>query len=445
MASFRFLGSAAVLVIATVVPAAVQAQSYSSATGSLPTAPSGFARPPIAPLPSLQLEVPRGETVGERPHPDYEPLGIRAGTFIVYPDLELQQYYNTNILGTANDPKSDFITAINPALDIKSDWPNHALNFHADGTFNEYANYPIEDYTDYTFSTNGRVDIQHDARILGGIGYSVRHEPVYSPNNLGSTIPNPYSDLAANLIGEKEFGPLKFHLEDDYDRFQFSDVASAAGAPIAMHLENYQQEQITLRTGYEPVPLRQIYLLTSYNIRIHDFSTDLSGFNRNSTGGTVALGANYDLTGVLFIDAYAGYIVQDYQDPRLANIGAPTFSAKLTWNVTRLTTVTGSAVRGITESDQPFVSGYLVSQEQLRVDHELLRNLDLNGSVSLEQDNYDGISRADNYYSAAVGAKYWMNRHFSFTAGYTYQVRQSTEPGGGFVANIVYVGISSHF
>lgn len=411
----------------------------------------GLSGTPVPPR-ILTEEVPRGQTVADRPRPDYDPIGWRVGSFILYPDLDIIGTFNSNILGQASKPLSDYIVALQPAADLKSDWNNNALNFHADGTFNKYTEHSDQDYNDYTFSSDGRLDIDRSAILFGGVGYSVRHQPVYSPNNLGSVVPGlqtavpeQYSDLSARAGGQKTFNRLSFRLDATYDQYSFSDVASSSGANVPFHLENYNEEQFILRSAYELFPLSEVYILTKYDIRNHDFSSDLFGFNRNSTGFTTAAGAKYDLTGIIFVDAYAGYFQQNYKDSRLPSLNGPTFAAKLTWNVTRLTTVTGSLTRGVAESDLPGVSGYVATVGEAHVDHELLRNLILRASAGWEEDVFQGINRTDDYYAAGVGAKYLINRNFSLSLDYSFQVRNSTQNVNNFSASIVALRLSSHF
>jgi hypothetical protein len=435
-------------------PAGSSSSTGTGATGAdqQTTAPNDLTtnlpQPPVPP--TLPDEVPRGETVAERPHPDYDPLGERIGSFILYPNLTLGEAFNSNILGTKTSPLSDFISSIQPSVDLKSDWNNNALNFHADDSLQKYAEHPDQDYNDYTLSSDGRIDVQRDTQLFGGIGYSVRHEPVYSPNNPGvisplltTIIPEQYSDLAANAAVQKTFNRLSIRLDANYDKFDFANVTSATGVPVEMHLENYNQELLTFKTSYEIAPLRTVYVLGTYDWRNYEFPVDLTGVNRTSQGYTAAAGFSYDLTGITFLDLYAGYLRQNYIAP-LVDAAGPTGGAKLTWNVTRLTTVTATAARGVAETILPGASSYLATTAQLRVDHELLRNLILDGNVGYEGDQFQGVSRTDKYYSAGVSAKYLINRHFWVSLGYTFLARNSTDSAVDFNQSIVLLSFSAH-
>lgn len=387
-------------------------------------------------------DVERGETVTSRRRPDYDPVGVRLGGFMFYPDLTVQENYNSNIYATQSNEKSDFITSIEPTLDLRSNWNNHALNLHADSRVVRYADHNDEDFTDYTLSADGKIDVLRDFRLFGGAGYQIRHEPRSSPDNQGGTEPTEYSVRGANLGAEKEFNRLSFRLDGKAERFEYDNVRNAAGTTLDQSGRDRDQYEVGLRTGYEIAPLRKVYLLTSYNTREYDHLTN--GFNRDSDGYLVAAGAQYDLTGLIFLDAYAGYRKQDYSDQRLRDIDGWASGIKVTWNVTKLTTITGSLDRDIEETTLVNSSGYFQTRAELRADHELLRNLILTARLGYQNDDFQGIARDDDYYLAGLGAKYLIDRNFSLGGGYSYRTRESNVVGGDFDENVVMLRLSAH-
>ena len=445
-----------IAVVAALVSASAQAQISQPRTGSggpLQSTPGGEPTlPPIPPPPAprkpLPEEVERGQTVLSRPRPDYDPVGIRAGGFIFYGDVDAQETYNSNVFYTPSDEKNDFITSVNPSIDLKSNWNVHALNFHADADQVTYARFHQNNYFDYSLSTDGRLDIYNDARMYGGVGYAVRHLPLYSPNNVPNTqAPIQYSDLSGNLAGEKEFNRLGFRLDANYDAYRYWDavLTPAAGGGISRQsLEDYDDKRVGLKTSYELVPGRSVYLLTAGDWRDYKNSIDLTGVNRTSHGYTVAAGARYDLTGITFIDGYIGYRQQFYDDAALKTLSGPAAGLQITWNVTRLTTVTGSVTRDIQETVVSGSSGYFATLAQVKVDHELLRNLLLNANVGYENDDFGGISRSDDYYLAGAGAKYLINHNFWISGGYNFAHRESNVAGTNFDDHIFFGRISAH-
>src|SRR5690606_3242138 len=387
-------------------------------------------------------EVVRGATVTERSRPDDDPVGVRLGGFFLLPALSVQESYNSNIFATESNEESDFITSIEPKLDLRSNWNNHALNLHADARVVRFADFDSEDFEDYTLAADGRVDVQRDLRLFGGVAHMLRHEQRSSPNDQGGREPTEYEVSTINLGVEKQFNRLSTRLDAKRDFISYDDVRTGAGGTIDQCDRDREQTEIGLRAGYEIAPLREIYVLGLYNFREYDRTTDRNGFRRDSDGYTLAVGAEYDLSGVTFLDAYVGYTQQEYDDARLGDLSGWTAGAKLTWNVTQLTTVTGTLSHEVEETILSNASGYFATRAEIRADHELLRNLLLNASIGYENDEFEGISRDDDYYLFGIGAKYLMNRYLSVSGGYGYRTRSSNQPNADFDENVVFLRLT---
>ena len=253
-----------------------------------------------------------------------------------------------------------------------------------------------------------------------------------------------YQDYRGNIAGEKEFDRLSFRLDGNFDAYRYNNSSTNSGVTLHEALRNYDDKRVALKTGYELAPLRQVYVLGAYDWRAYQSVPDITGFDRNSTGYLAALGAVYDITGIVFADVFAGYREQDYRDPRLAPIKGPTGRVKLTWNVTRLTTITGALTRTVEESDIANASGYFATRGELHADHELLRNLLLNATAGYERDTFKGIGRTDDYYFAGVSARYLIDHNFWVSGGYNYTNRSSNQTGLSFADHLVFVRLSAH-
>lgn len=388
-------------------------------------------------------QVERGETVTGRQRPDYDAIGVRLGGFMLLPTLSLQESYNSNIFATENNEEGDYITWIEPAVNLRSNWNNHALNLHADSKVARYADHSSEDFEDYTVSADGRLDVLRDLRLFGGAGYRVRHIARFDPDSpAGAAEPAEYDVYGFNAGVEKVFNRLSARFDAARDYYRYDSVKRNDGTVDDESDRNREQTTLSLRTGYEIGPLRQVYLLGSYNWRDYDRTRDEAGFDRNSDGYLLAVGTEYDLTGVTFLDGYVGYRVQEYDDARLDKIAGWAAGLKLTWNVTQLTTVTGSLNRTVEETTQNGASGYFATRASIRADHELLRNLILNASIGYENDKFEGITRDDDYMLFGLGARYLMNRFFSVSGGYGYRTRDSNLQNADFDENVVFLRLT---
>lgn len=389
---------------------------------------------------------PQGETIATRPRPDYDAVGVRAGSFLVLPRVSLQETYNSNIFATPANERADLITTVAPSIDLRSDWNNHAVNFHADAAAAKYLDNGGEDFVDRGFSIDGRLDVRHDARLFGAAGYRVLHEARSSPDNVAAAdAPIEYSVYGVRGGGEKTFNRFGFRLDGSAERYSYQDGQTALGMPIDQSGRDRNQYDVRLRSSYEFMPTRSIYLLTGYNRRAYERALDNSGFDRDSHGVTVGPGLRYDLGGLVLVDLFAGWRRQDIADARLGSVNAAVAAARVSWNVTRLTTVTGSVLRDLNETTVANASSYIATRAELRVDHELLRNLVLDARLGVEQDDFSGIERIDTYHLAGVGAKYLVNRLFSVSGGYGYRERSSDALGSDFVEHTMSVRLNTQF
>src|SRR3546814_13984988 len=61
-------------------------------------------------FPSNAQEPDRGQTVLERPRPDFDPKGLPVGGFRIFPQVTVQESYDDNIRAADENTESDFIT-----------------------------------------------------------------------------------------------------------------------------------------------------------------------------------------------------------------------------------------------------------------------------------------------------------------------------------------------
>lgn len=394
---------------------------------------------------NAQTETSPDDTVATRQHPEFDPPGIRMGGFILYPSVTLDEVFDSNIYATQGHDTSDLITVLQPKLELKSNWNVHQLNLHASGDIDWYAQHSRENYANYDIGADGRLEVYHDAWISGGADYSLWHLPRTSPNNIvGQADPTEYNQASANVVGHKEFGNLFVELGDSYNRYDFTNAQTFDGRAIMWERQNHDENEVSVRTGYTIQGLYELYVKGAYNTRNYDSTSDMSGFNRNSNGYTVLVGGKYNLTGITSIDLFAGYRSQDYDDVRLGTFSAPTGGAKITWNVTPLTTVTGEITRDIDETIVVGAAGYFATKETVAADHELLRNLILHLQLSHEADDFQNIGRTDDVYGVGLGAKYMMNQMTAINVRYNYQIRSSNGAGIGYADHNILVGLTLH-
>jgi hypothetical protein len=397
-------------------------------------------------------EPPRGTTVLLRPRPETDPQGTRLGSFFFFPRLQLDETYNDNIFGTANQTTSDFITTVSPSFDLLSNWNQDALNLHAGGAFGTYASNSSEDFRDAFLSGDGRLDIDEGRQAYGGMQVSKQHESRYSPNSPGAAAePVKYMNYGGNLGFSQTGLRVGYSADFTLNRFEYEAPPAVGGGFVPQSDRNNTTPDLALRGSYEFAENIQAYIRGEGNYRAFDHGASAASPSRTSAGYRLDTGLHADLTGVTVADVYVGYLQQFYASSAYSTFHGIDFGAKVTWNPTTLDTIRVGVDRTVQDLNSSVLapgqvsSGYLETVISATEDHELLRNLIISGNVSFTNDAFGGINRTDNLYGLGVGARYLMNRYLylGFTYGFAHRESTGAQAINPFNDNVFMLRLST--
>ena len=361
---------------------------------------------------------------------DFNPLGIHAGGFYLYPAIEIGVMADDNIFRIPDKiAESDVVTNLRGSVSINSNWNRHELNFIASADLGYYKDFDSEDYKDYVVATNGRYDVMRDSFATGKAGYMRQHEDRSSLDDRFGTTPTEY-DLSYIGAGyDHQPGKVRTLFTVNYQKLDYQDVFNILGEEVNNDDRDRTRPEALLRFGYENMPNRRIFIEGKVNAVDYDQRFDDNGAERSSNGYKVTTGMNFDLTHLLVGDVFVGYVEQKYDDPRFSDISDGLFGFGLTWMPTGLTTVGFNLDKSPQETTEPTASGYLSTVFSVSLKHELMRNLMLSGNIGYTDNNYGqnapGQKENENISNFGLGAKYSFNRRFYATADYRYQKRSS--------------------
>jgi hypothetical protein len=409
--------------------------------------------PPVGPAqPAPQSVAPqRGQTVTDRPRPLFDPLGVRFEEFFLYPRLELDGSYNDNIFATSSGTTSDFITDLKPRLDLVSNFGQHAFNVSAAADLGWYASHSTENYQDAYTATNGRYDIDQGRHIFANAEIDRLHVARTSPDFPGAAAQPPiYTTYLAGLGYGQELLPVTYRADVSVLRSEFQAVPAVGGGQVNQSDRNNTTYTLGLQGGYSLDPNWGVFVRGSGNFRDFDHGASVSNPRRSSAGYHADVGARIDF-GVIYGEAYLGYLEQDFQNSRYSSLRGIDGGAKVVWNVTGLDTLQLNALRSVNDTNQEvfgggFTSpGYLHSIVNLSLDHELLRNFLLNAHADFINDDFKGVNRTDTGYDFGVGAKFLLRREIYLGASYTYGHRDSSgaQAGQGYSQNILMLRLAT--
>ena len=377
--------------------------------------------------------------VQRRPHPDYDPLNIRAGAFLIAPSFSIDGLYDSNVFATENDEDSDEAVILSPRITAASQWSRHALDLNASVETATYRQFSRNNYQDFDLTASGRVDVTSNDQILPTLSFDRGHEDRSDPESQGLREVEQFYEGLGRLAYRHDFNRIFTVLRGDVTRLDYDENAGTSEED-----RDRFRYGTGLRVGYNLSPRINVFVDGGYRW-IHYDETDPT--NRDNEGYTLRAGAGLDFTGILFGDFSVGYESVSYDSSEFNNKTKPSFAAGLTWNVTSLTSILfdGSAFideTTVTQNGQQ-ASGKFETRLNVSVWHELLRNVLLNGYTGWIRDDFDGIDRTDNRYRVGGGVRYLLNRNFYVDGNYTYSTRDSDVSDNDYNRQQVRIGLTA--
>jgi len=413
----------------------------------------GFLTPPSEPtlVPNIATPSRRKVLVEEDP---FAPVGIRAGAFTFFPALELTGGHDSN---PAHVPggKDSWLFIVAPELKVRSDWERHQLNADIKGNYYAYSEkFGFNQNGTPTGTPNSLDRPSLDARVNGRVDvnsrsrFDVEGRLIVGTDNPGS--PNIQAGLArlpiTVTVGEtfgytQSFNRFELTAKSTVDRSVWQASTLTDGETSSNDDRNFDQFGGAFRAAYDLKPGIKPFVEVGADTRVHDLQFDRNGEDRDSNGAYAKVGTTFEFSRKLTGTASIGYLMREYKDPALNNIGGVTLDAALVYTMTPLTTVTATAISTVNEVILPGVSGDLSRDFNLQIDHAFRRWLIGTAKVGYGNDNYVGLDRIDQRMYASIALTYKLTRELQAKAEVRRDWLVSSVPGVDYAANQFLLGL----
>jgi hypothetical protein len=373
----------------------------------------------------------------------YAALGIRAGSFLLFPSVDLSGGYSTNPTRVTGGPGSFYVAAA-PELKVASDWSRHSLTADIVASYTQYAAdlVPALNVPFLNAKIDGRIDVTRDTQILAEQRVIVSADNPGSPNlqaQVASLPPN--QDVGETLGIAQQFNRLAVTARGTFDRATYNPSQLTDGESTSNSDRNFDQYAGILRVGYEIDPGLKPFVEVQEDQRIHDEQFDRNGYQRDSTGTTVKLGSALDLFGTLTGEMALGYVDRIYKDPTLPAITGFIADGALLWKPTGLTTYKLSASSQVYETVLAGASGQFSRDVALEADHAFRTWLIGIGKIGYGTDDYVGQPLTDNRYFVSIGLTYIFTREWQLHGEIRQDWETATEPGFAYTSTTFLLGL----
>lgn len=365
-----------------------------------------------------------GVTVASRLRPDTEPLGIRAGSFVLHPLLEASTGYDSAPFGASSN--GSWLFATRPSLLIGSDWSRNALGAYVALDDARYLGAAAQDRTNYTLSLGGSLDVGRD-RLTLSAAHLLQHQDSTQIGALLTDRPVAFRLDDARASYAVNAGRWTLTPGVRISIFQFSN-ATLNGLPLDQSYRDRTLVEGRLTLQYSLAPRRDL-LLEARGLGQHYLHAQADQPRRDSTGYQFLAGFADD-DGVWRYRVLAGVEARDFAASAYRTHTAVIGEAELAWMPSGLTTVTATLTRSMEDAAQEGVAGYTDTAAKLAIDHEYRRNVLLHASASAQRADFLPGGGHQSGYAIGGGVTWLINR--SVHLDVTYDVSSLR---GGYLGN----------
>lgn len=397
-----------------------------------------------------------GSSVTSRENSRLREEGLRAGSFLVMPQISADLVYNDNIQASNANAASDGIATIRPELTVESDWNNHLVKL--DGFYQRAAYFEnsTEDVSEFGTAFNGRLDIARQTRLSAILDYNRTAERRGDLGSFRATVERvQFSTLGGTLRLDQTLGDLVLRAEGRARQWRYDDALLQNGSVLDQKFRDFKVVSGSVQAGFNVSPITQFFARATiearrYDLRRGDIGFDpLTQIDRSADSVRLELGVQREITQLLLANVRIGYLNFRYPDPTVRDFKVLAYAATVRWNVTPLTSIYLDGERSVDETVSPTTAGNLRDEVRLRVDHELLRNLVLTARARL---GWIKPSLAAAAAGTAVSRnrereflfepRFYMTSRLRLHFNLRHQARTSSNAGQSFKANSVTLGFN---
>lgn len=376
----------------------------------------------------------------------YDPVGIRIGTFVLFPEAELSLTRYSNVFASP-DGEADIAGQLKPSLRLVSNWSNHALEFRAEGDFQNYRKFGSENDRGYLVESRGRLDITRRTNLQAQIGRQSAQESrsAVDATQLGPRATVKTDQFAGSL--NQRFNRLSLQLRGGVTDTNYSDSTSDTtgilNGSTSLDDRDETEHKAAIRATWEFKPTFQVFAEYEGNDRNFEAASSADNRRRDSTGLRLRGGINFgDTSERLRGEVALGYASQDLEDARLEDADGVTIDANLAYRFNGLTSFLLTASTDIASVTQTANSGAVLEHRAGIEARHAFRNY-LIGSVGIEgtRRDYAGIDVDETEFVTSLGLEYFFNREAVAFTKYEHTVFRSDFAGSNYESDEIRVGL----
>lgn len=370
----------------------------------------------------------------------YDPVGIRFGSFVYFPDTEISGVSTSNVLRSPS-AANDIYAEIKSTSRLVSNWEAHALELRSTGLYTFHQDFPSEDDRAWGLEARGRLDVAKRTNIQGLVSHEVHQE---GRSAIDASTSGDRPDVTTDqvgLTGNHRFNRLSLQLRGTHTQVDYSDTGRGA-----TFVRNDERDSVTnreaVRAKWEFKPTFAAFAEVEGDQREFDAPATSDGLRRDSTGERYRVGADFGTAGkILRGEVSLGWGQQTPDDKRLKATDAMLFDANLAWRVSEMTSLLLTAQTDIYDTTSTNSAGVASQTVGLEARHSFREYLIGTAGVTLSTRDYTSDPIEESELRTTLGAEYFFNREVILFGRYQHIAFESNQPKSDYDADDIRLGL----
>ncbi|MGQ0674091.1 MAG: outer membrane beta-barrel protein [Hyphomicrobium sp.] len=371
----------------------------------------------------------------------YDPIGIRLGSFVYFPEAELAGGYFSNVFASPEAEK-DVAAELKTTSRLVSNWKVHAVELKSTGGLSFYDEFDTENDRDYGLEARGRLDIARRTNLQAGIGHEHNQEG-RSAIDASTVGERPDVDTTRGSVSfTHRFNRLEAQLRSSITETDISNSTDGFGNLVSSDDRDTLIYEETARLTYELKPSFALFVEGGLNQRDYKLASFSDGLRRDGEGQRYRVGIDFGEEGkILRGELSIGYGLQDPDAAALDEVDGFLFDANVTWRVTDLTALRLSGRTDITDTTTVGSGGVLTQQVGIAARHAFRRYFIGTAGVSYSTNDYGGVDLDESELRFNLDAEYFVNREIILFGKYQHTAFSSSEPDADWDGDEVRIGV----
>lgn len=372
----------------------------------------------------------------------YDPIGIKIGSFVYFPELEVGGLYQSNLF-RRSDAEPDVAAEVRNTSRLVSNWAAHALEVRSTSTLNFHNAFPEENDRAWALEARGRLDIAKRTNLQGQISHDVRQE---GRSAIDASVTGDRIDVTtddASLTFNHRFNRLSIQLRGAVTENDFGATAGAGGAAGASNTDrDTTTTEQAVRASWEFKPTFAVFAEVETNQRDYDVVAVADGLSRTSDGRRYRTGIDFgSASRMLRGEVSLGYGVQSPDAAALNDVEGVLVDANVAWRMTDLTSLLFTARTDLFDTNTAGTAGVVSHQVGVEARHAFRKYLIASAGLTYTNQDYDSVDIEESELRASLGLDYFINREFVLFGRYDHINFESNQIDGDWVSDDVRLGL----